>query len=540
MRMNLPATGREYRFPAGQTLVSTTDLKGRILYCNPSFIEVSGFTKEELLGQPHNMIRHPDMPEEAFRDMWHTIASGLPWSAMVKNRRKDGDHYWVMANVTPLMDGAQVSGYMSVRTEPSREQIDAAQALYGAMRREAGKGHLVHGLDAGRLVHRDLPGRVVERMRLGLGGRLWMLFVLEGLVAGLAMAGGVWVAVAAAALFAVGAAWAAAQLTVAPLRGPLRFANRMAGGDLTQALMAVRDDEIGQLAKAMNQLNVNLQSVVRDARNEAQDMQSASRDIASGNHELSRRTESQASSLQQTAVSMEEITRTVQQTATSAQQATQRANDATAVAEKSNAAVDAVARTMEAIRVSSSKVADIIQVIDSIAFQTNILALNAAVEAARAGEQGRGFAVVAAEVRALAQRSAGAAREIKGLIEAASAEVQSGNLHVGHARATMRESVAAIQSVSSLIGDIERATLEQLDGISQVNTAVANLDSITQQNAAMVEQIAASAAALQGQSETMTDTVSVFRLESGVAPSSGADAVALRRAAKNAQLALSS
>jgi len=540
MRMNLPVTGREYRFPAGQTLVSTTDLKGRILYCNPSFIEVSGFTKEELLGQPHNMIRHPDMPEEAFRDMWHTIASGLPWSAMVKNRRKDGDHYWVMANVTPLMDGAHVSGYMSVRTEPSRAQIDAAQALYDAMRSEAGKGHLVHGLDAGRLVRRDLLGRVVERMRLGLGGKLWMLFVLEGLVAGLAMAGGVWVAMAAAALFAVGAAWAAAQLTVAPLRGPLRFANRMAGGDLTQALMAVRDDEIGQLAKAMNQLNVNLQSVVRDARNEARDMQSASRDIASGNHELSRRTESQASSLQQTAVSMEEITRTVQQTATSAQQATQRANDATAVAEKSNAAVDAVARTMEAIRVSSSKVADIIQVIDSIAFQTNILALNAAVEAARAGEQGRGFAVVAAEVRALAQRSAGAAREIKGLIEAAAAEVQSGNLHVGHARATMQESVTAVQSVSSLIGDIERATLEQLDGISQVNTAVANLDSITQQNAAMVEQIAASAAALQGQSETMTDTVSVFKLEAGVAPSSAADAVALRRAAKTTQLALSS
>lgn len=136
MRVNLPVSTQEYAFPKGQTLVSTTDLKGRILYCNPMFIEVSRYEKQELLGQPHNMIRHPDMPEEAFRDMWETIASGNPWSAPVKNRRKDGSFYWVMANVTPLMQGDQPTGFMSVRTEATREQVQAAEQLYRQMQAE--------------------------------------------------------------------------------------------------------------------------------------------------------------------------------------------------------------------------------------------------------------------------------------------------------------------------------------------------------------------------------------------------------------------
>ena len=152
MRVNLPISTQEYAFPKGQTLVSTTDLKGRILYCNPMFIEVSGYEKEELLGQPHNIVRHPDMPEEAYRDMWETIASGNPWSAPVKNRRKDGTFYWVMANVTPLMQGDQPTGYMSVRTEPSREAVDQSAQLYRLMQQEKEAGQLVHVLRNGRLI----------------------------------------------------------------------------------------------------------------------------------------------------------------------------------------------------------------------------------------------------------------------------------------------------------------------------------------------------------------------------------------------------
>jgi len=531
MRLNLPVTGREYLFPSGQTLVSTTDLQGRILYCNPSFIEVSGYEREELLGQAHNMIRHPDMPAEAFRDMWQTISSGLPWSGMVKNRRKDGDHYWVLANVTPLIEGPRVAGYMSVRTEPSRAQIDSAEGLYRTMRAEAESGRLRYKLGAGSVYRDTLAFRALAHLRPGLRGKLVALFVAQLLITGVASALGAAPAVVAGLLTAGLGGWLAHRLSAAPIRELLLFANRMAAGDLTQTQTHARGDTAGELAKAMNQLNVNLQSIVRDARNEALQMQSATSEIAAGNAELSQRTESQASSLQQTAASMEQITGAVRQTADAAQQATRLADDASSVATRSNAAVEDVTRTMEAIRSSSAKVADIIQVIDSIAFQTNILALNAAVEAARAGEEGRGFAVVASEVRALAQRSAAAAKEIKQLIEASTMEIQAGHQHAGQAHATMTEAVGAVRRVATLIGEIERAAREQLDGISQVNAAVSSLDGITQHNAALVEQIAASALALQGQASTVTETVGIFRLE-GMQSARQTDAVALRKQAK--------
>ncbi|MFY9511037.1 MAG: PAS domain-containing protein, partial [Rubrivivax sp.] len=171
MRLNHPVVDREFPFPPGETLVSTTDLKGRILYCNPAFIAVSGYTKEELLGQPHNLIRHPDMPEEAFRDMWQTIAGGRPWSAAVKNRRKDGSHYWVMANVTPLMEGDVPVGYMSVRTEPAREDIQAAEALYTTMRAEKAAGHSIHRLQSGALRLHTPLARTLRALKPGLRGR---------------------------------------------------------------------------------------------------------------------------------------------------------------------------------------------------------------------------------------------------------------------------------------------------------------------------------------------------------------------------------
>ncbi len=416
MRANLPVYDHEYAFPAGQTLVSTTDLKGRILYCNPMFIEVSGYDKEELLGQPHNMIRHPDMPEEAFRDMWDTIARGIPWSAPVKNRRKDGSYYWVMANVTPLMQGDQPTGYMSVRTEASREQIRAAEALYQTMQAEKQGGAPVHRLREGSVVKHTLWGRVVRALRLGAMGKIMgsvVLVVAAALAA--ALAGGaslswvgalMWLGVLAVAL---GAGAYIYRFTVAPMGQMLVWANRMAAGDLTQKISATDGGMVGRLQKALSQLNVNLLSIVRDARQESMRMQASTREIAEGNQDLSSRTESQASNLQQTAASMEEITGTVRQTSESARQAAQLASEATGVTERSNTAVDQVAENMRDIQAASGRISEITQLIDSIAFQTNILALNAAVEAARAGDQGRGFAVVATEVRSLSHRTLSAA-----------------------------------------------------------------------------------------------------------------------------------
>jgi aerotaxis receptor len=538
MRVNLPVNQNEYLFPKGETLVSTTDLKGRILYCNPTFVEVSGFEKDELLGQPHNMIRHPDMPEEAFRDMWTTIESGIPWSAPVKNRRKDGSFYWVMANVTPLMDGDKPMGFMSVRTEATREQIKAAEALYQTMREEKAAGQAIHVLRAGRLVKNDLWSRLASLARLGVAAKMVALQALVVLAAvGAAMAGGASLSLLAVLswlgvlVLAIGSAVYLHGVTIAPLQQMLKWANRMAAGDLTQRITVTRSDVVGSLQQALSQLNVNLMSIVRDARLESHRMQVSTREIADGNHDLSARTESQASNLEQTAASMEEITGTVRQTADSAQQATSLASQASTVAERSSAAVDSVADTMRQIQSSSGRIGEITQLIDSIAFQTNILALNAAVEAARAGEQGRGFAVVAAEVRSLSHRTLSAAKEIRQLIDASAAKVSEGHQRTDQAQRTMSEALELVRRVNTLIGEIHHASNEQLSGISQVNAAVAQLDNITQQNAALVEQNAASAMRLNEMAQTVTETVQVFRVDSSPSAPSR-DAVALRKEMK--------
>jgi aerotaxis receptor len=543
MRINTPVIDHEYPFPKGETLVSTTDLKGRITYCNKAFVAVSGFEPAELLGQPHNMIRHPDMPEEAFRDMWATIASGRPWSAPVKNRRKDGSYYWVMANATPLMDGNAIAGYMSVRTEASRSQIEAAQALYALMRREKASGTLIHRLSAGRLVRASAAGRIAQLtsaltqskdllMTLGVGA----LGIALGLWAG-GGSGVAWLpmttAVVATAVAAWLVVWRLRSQTTQPLRRLLAFSNRMAGGDLTQTIHSERADLVGQLEQSLNQLSVNVRSIVRDARTEAESMRHVTREIAEGNLELSGRTESQASSLEETASSMEQITGTVRQSAESARQASDLALKANDITQRSSDAVCTVTQTMGLIADSSKRIGEIIQVIDSIAFQTNILALNAAVEAARAGEQGRGFAVVAAEVRTLAGRTTGAAREIKQLIEMSAETVETGTRQTREAQETMDHALEAVRHVSSLIGDINTGANEQLMGISQVNEAVSQMDGITQQNAAMVEELASSASSLQEQAAAVAQSVKVFRLDGADLGLASIDAVALRKANKD-------
>jgi methyl-accepting chemotaxis protein len=743
MRTNLPVTQNEYMLRDGSSIVSKTDVKGRITYVNGDFVEASGFTEAELIGQPHNMVRHPDMPEEAFEDLWTTLKAGKPWTGVVKNRRKNGDHYWVVANAAPLKEGSSVVGYISVRSKPTRELVEACEKAY-RMFKEGRQGKNV--IRDGKVVKPSWLGRLNFFNRVGLGAKgatTGLLFALPPLV-GIALALGVLEAQglrgALAGVMAAGFVLAAllhwrviararddlgellghfdrlsqgrfegvieaeGEDEVAQVRralkamqnrlgfevsesrrlaseslrvknaldkcstnvmiadrdgqiiymnesvaamlagneaelrkalpqfevrkvigsnfdafhrnpshqrnllanlngtyrtqirvGKLHFAltanpivdeksqrvgtvvewadrtaeigvesevagivaaaaagdfskrileegkdgffkllansmnkllatsevglnevvrvlGALARGDLTEKITGEYQGAFGRLKDDSNKTVDNLTGIIQQIKEASETIDTASKEISQGNTDLSQRTEEQASSLEETASSMEELTSTVKQNAENARQANQLAVGASDVAVKGGSVVTQVVSTMNGISESSKKIADIIGVIDGIAFQTNILALNAAVEAARAGEQGRGFAVVATEVRNLAQRSAAAAKEIKELITDSVGKVDAGSKLVDEAGKTMEEIVSSIKRVTDIMAEITAASQEQSSGIEQVNQAITQMDEVTQQNAALVEQAAAAAESMQEQAGSLVQAVAAFRL----------------------------
>ena len=900
MRNNQPVTQNEILLDAQSLIVSKTDLKGMITFINKDFIDISGFTEAELIGQPHNIVRHPDMPVEAYEDLWRDLKDGRPWTGLVKNRCKNGDYYWVLATATPIRESGQVVGYMSVRRQATRQQVEAAESAYRLFReKRAGglsirhgavvkggpglfagwslRGKLLAGFTTvlaamaiiaalgiwGMGVTNDAVGRLYnDRLKptqaLGMIGKLmadnraqvllsllhdpankyagnhdnaldshtkqidaniaeitalWgryaktvngeeqkkqadayaeargryvkegLLPAKEALLAGrfdeantillkkinplyieaakradvlyqMQIAEGqqqiddstsafnterLWIVVLS--LFAIGAGVAialaltrsitapiseiiatfqaladgnftrniqvdrndemgkvmqglqsmqiqqgfnvaeaaraandnlririaldcvSANMRIADDDGKVLYANkgllttltqiesglreqqpgfsvnafvgsnigsfypdptaalktlrelqstrqteldiggriynvvtnpivndrgqrlgtvgewvdrtaeinaqravaelirkaaagdlaarmdtgalegfycelgtginslletsgnaigeiadllsRVAEGDLSQTVVTDYQGTFGRLRDDANQTVAKLRELVGDIQHSAETINVAAKEIASGNQDLSGRTEEQASSLEQTASSMEQLTATVKQNADNARQANELAATAQQVAEKGGEVVGQVVHTMGAIHQSSSKIADIIGVIDGIAFQTNILALNAAVEAARAGEQGRGFAVVATEVRNLAQRSAAAAKEIKGLISDSVDKVENGNHLVDQAGRTMTEVVGSIKRVAKIVTDIAEASREQSSGIEQVTLAVSQMDEVTQQNAALVEEAAAAAESLEEQAIHLAESVAIFKLAEG-------------------------
>jgi len=550
MRLNLPVTNTEYPIDDDTLILSTTDTKGRITYINSTFVEVSGFSEEELIGKAHNIVRHPDVPPEAFEDLWATLKQGLPWTGLVKNRRKNGDFYWINANATPLIENGKVTGYLSVRTKASRAEIERAAPIYQQILEGKAKNLKI---EKGQIVRTDFIGKLLTLCKMTASKRIALFMAIPALF--LIAVGGIgWWGVSQAQIFTslhntIAAltvtgitliayfTYSMVKNTLSPLKQAIEIANTLAAGDLTHKFSVNRSDEFGELLKALTQMGVNLRATVLDVQKNAASVRQATGEIASGNLDLSQRTEEQASSLEETASSMEELTSTVRQNTDNSINANEIAMTASNITAKGGEMMQEVITTMSSISESSSKIADIISVIDGIAFQTNILALNAAVEAARAGEQGRGFAVVATEVRNLAQRSATAAKEIKVLIDDSVKKVEGGATLVNKTGKTMDEIVAAIKHLTEIMSDITSASKEQSTGIEQVNQAVTQMDEVTQQNAALVEQAAAAAASLEQQAHELVGAISIFNLaKNSLQKSTGVVHLANKRSMEPARL----
>lgn len=521
MRDNGPVINEEYVLPDGEVIITRTDTRGRIVYANQAFLDSCQFSIEECLGQQHNLVRHPDMPSAAFEDLWRTIRAGKAWTAVVKNRRKHGGFYWVRANVTPILEDGRIVGYMSVRVRPSRQEIAAADELYRAM----GLGKAPHiRLIEGEVASTRLLGRIRSASRISIATGSYLiclgLIAMMSATAGLAVWGGqhaawAWLPATLGSLLTATNALYVVRRISKPMRDASDTAVRIIGGEFNSTFASSGDQETNRFIQLMNQMNAKLTGVLKDTRIGIDGVIAGTNQIAQANEELSTRASNHATGLEETAKSMETLTATVQENADNATQANQLTQQASQVTQRGKDVVLQVAGTMQDIEVASRRIGDILGIIDSIAFQTNLLALNAAVEAARAGDQGRGFAVVAQEVRALAQRSSAASKEIKTLIDDSLQRVEAGTRLATDAGTTMQEVVLSVQRVSDIMGEIMSASREQSTGIGQINLAIADMERMTQEDAALAQQVIQIAAALRQQSNRALEAISAFNLQQG-------------------------
>ncbi|MFS2222825.1 methyl-accepting chemotaxis protein [Pantoea sp. B65] len=509
MKTNVPVRQQEYLLDADTTLMSTTDIKSYITYANSSFIRVSGYSEAELLTQPHNLVRHPDMPKEAFADMWYTLQQGCSWTGLVKNRRKQGEHYWVRANVTPVFHNDELSGYISVRNTPAAEEIKFAERLYDAVRKkQAGSRRFYKGL----VVRTGLFSPLSLLQRVSVRWRIRSPLFVTALLPVLLASGGVtpgWNALISGLLFLLCDLFLQRQIS-RPLKTIQQQAQNLVSGRKIKHIHLNRVDEIGLLLRSINQFGLNLNSLVDDVGTQVKGMTDVSQRMSENNTALNSRSEETSANLQQTAAAIEQITVAVQQSSETAVLVTHLAQAASQTAREGGEIMAETIGMMESISSASSKIVDIISVIDSIAFQTNILALNAAVEAARAGAQGRGFAVVATEVRNLAQHSASAAKEIKTLIDDNVKSVASGERMVENASKHIDEIVNEVTQVSTMIKEITDAAQEQTSALGLINQSIAQIETMTQSNTEMVLQSADTAETINRQAIRLTNALNVY------------------------------
>ncbi|MCU9946339.1 methyl-accepting chemotaxis protein [Pseudomonas sp. PDM13] len=481
MKRNLPVSGRAIAFAANANILSTTDLKGVITHVNQDFVDVSGFSRPELIGHSHNLVRHPDMPAAAFAHLWQTLKAGRSWMGLVKNRCKNGDHYWVSAFVTPVVRDGQVLEYQSVRTSPNAEQIHRAEQLYGQL--EAGRTPL-------RLRAPQLPLHLRLLAGPALGSALG-LFLYPALAPWGAFAG------PASWAIALGCAGLFLHRQLRPLRDLLRHARAIADNPLSQAVYGQRSDEFGQLGFCLQMLEMETGALVgriaessRQLAEHAEELAAAVAHGSAGSHRQQLETDQVATAVGQMAGSVQEVARNAQQSACAADQT----DDAARIGQHEVGATRAriaeldeevrnATRVVRELQDHSSEIGQVLDVIQGVAEQTNLLALNAAIEAARAGDAGRGFAVVADEVRALAGRTQQSTAQINQMINS----LQSG---AEQAVAAMQRS--CVQAESSL-AQAQRAA----ESLERINQQVGAINGMSLQIASAVEQQSAASEEIQ-------------------------------------------
>lgn len=542
MRNNQPVTNQETLLPEGQFIYSRTDLKGSITEANEAFANISGYRREDMIGQPHNMVRHPDMPEQAFEDMWRDLKQGRPWRGIVKNRRQDGGYYWVVANASPVRERGQIVGYQSVRTSPSRDEINATEAVYRRLKQGDTSIRILHG--------RPAPTRTSPLVLFASLGNQTLLFGVFALLSSMGLlASAIFpveqLATLSIGLGSVGLLWSLFYLLffVPGLRRDLTktaayLENLLISGNLKQRFDLERPDELGVVVRKLDRFISSVQATIQGMADTAYQVQLVSNEVGQGiaNVNQSARVQSDATSsaaagIEQITVSIGEVAAHANATRSAAQAASRVSAEGEKLSEQACTTILSLAGTVqtsaaqvERLGQQSEEISRITGVIKDIADQTNLLALNAAIEAARAGETGRGFAVVADEVRKLAERTAKATEEISTMINAVqhetgkavdgmrtgAAQVENGVTLVQNAQSALREINNQMAQTMDMVNDISHSSKEQEQAMTVMAQSVERVAAMTEQNMAVVNQTTNTVDYLNSMVERMQKSVTQY------------------------------
>ena len=481
MKKNFPVTGVENDYPATSHIVSTTDLKGLITSANRDFVKISGFDCEDLLYKSHNIVRHPDMPPAAFADLWQTIKQGKPWMGMVKNRCKNGDHYWVNAFVTPIFENEKVAGYQSVRTKPTRKQIERAEQLYG---------HLNHGMSLWQKIRNCCRPGLMVKVFLG-----YVFALLPALFIAALMDASKTATLSSIAAVALPGGWLAAKLIARPWQQAARESRHIFDNPLAQQVYAGRGDELGQLQLVIEAQKGKLSTAIWRIREAAENLDSIASQTAEVAGQTNMSIQRQLAEIESVATAMNEMSHTVQDVAQNAADtaaATEQADhdvlqgksvvtDTISGINQLAVEVENVSEAISKLAADSEQIGSVVHVIRGIADQTNLLALNAAIEAARAGEQGRGFAVVADEVRTLASRTQASTDEIQQMIQQLQQGAGKAVQAMDQGQAITRKSVEQANLANASLEEITQAVSRISDMSAQIATASEQQSSVTEE-----------------------------------------------------------